>query len=494
MSESSLSPVPFAMLRGMSNGRRLALIGALVLLVAGIGLVGRWASSPTYATLFRDLDLKEAGEIGDQLTKSNVPWRLATGGTEVEVPVAVMARARVALAKQGLPISGRPGLELFDKPSWGMTDFTQRVTFQRALEGELGRTLGQIDGVERAEVHLVLPAPSAVRRNERPAGASVVLTLRGGGLAAETVQGMAYIVSNSVEGLAADNVAIMDATGRLLSAPSAGLAGAGLTGRQLEAQHGLEQHLVERIEGLVATVVGQGRVRAQVAAQLEFEQVEQTTETYSPDGQVLQDEQRSEGSAGDGTGQQTVINNRYQNSHKLERSQSAVGRLARLTIAVLVDEKSLRAERERELADLDVMIRDAAGLDSTRGDRLTVLAVPFEPQVAAAVAANEKPRVDPVQVAERFSRPVVGLIAVIALLFVAMQVVRSLAPPARPGASATPPGLAAAAASSEPAPPETLPSPGDLRVVRLKDRLRQDSTDKPENTAQVLRAWLADRT
>src|SRR5262249_23650288 len=137
-------------------GRRLLVIGAAAVAVTAIALVGRWGAAPTYVTLYRDLDFKEAGDMSEHLRKSDIPYKLGGGGTEVMVPVSDVAAARVALAKEGLPASGKPGLELFDKPSWGMTDFTQRVTFQRALEGELSRTIGTIRGVDRAEVHLVM--------------------------------------------------------------------------------------------------------------------------------------------------------------------------------------------------------------------------------------------------------------------------------------------------------------------------------------------------
>ena len=203
-------------------GRRLLLFGMAAAAIVAVWVVAHQMTAPTYMTLFRDLDLKESGLIGDQLRKSNIEYRLTGGGTEVQVPVSQIATARVALAREGLPSSGRPGLELFDKASWGMTDFTQRVTYQRALEGELARTIGGLQGIQGAQVHLVLPASSNLRRLERPASASVMITLKGGAaLPAQAVQGIVYIVSNSVEQLPAENVAVMDASGRVLSVPAA---------------------------------------------------------------------------------------------------------------------------------------------------------------------------------------------------------------------------------------------------------------------------------
>jgi flagellar M-ring protein FliF len=496
MAESS---IPFIGNLSSPGGlRRLALVGALVGLVVAIGFVGRWASTPTYVTLYSGLDLKEVGAVGDNLAKANIPYRLGASGTDVEVPATEVARARVALAKNGLPTNGRPGLELFDKPSWGMTDFTQRVTYQRALEGELARTIAQIQGVENAEVHLLLPNTSTLRRQERQAGASVVLQLKGGTpLSPETVQGITYIVSNSVEGLSAENVAVMDNAGRVLSLPSTGLGGTGQTGRQLEVSRGMEQHYVDKIENLVGTVVGVGRVRAQVAAVVSFDQVDATTETYNPDGQVLQTEQRSEGQAVDGSGNQTIVSNQYQNSRKLEKSTSLAGRLTKLTVAVLVDEKSIRAgEQTRQLADIDAMVRNAVGIDSTRGDRLSVLAVPFEPVQVATAGKDARPKVDPVVVVERLSHPLVGVAAIVVMLLVALQIKGALAPSraARASRTAAAGPLAAAAGSPRRIEPELEPLPPieDSHLTKMKHRLQQESSDRPEITAQVLKAWLAE--
>ncbi|HVP13958.1 MAG TPA: flagellar basal-body MS-ring/collar protein FliF [Terriglobales bacterium] len=490
-----MSAFPLPLSRGvrLSGNRRLVTLGAAAVLVAGVWFASRWLSAPTYVTLYRDLDLVEAGTIAERLTKNGIPQKLGTGGTEVLVPVADVARARVTLAKDGLPRNGRPGLELFDKPAWGMTDFTQRVTYQRALEGELARTIGGLRGVEHAEVHLVLPVSSALHRLERPAGASVVLTMKAGvTMTPDEVQGITYIVSNSVEQLSSDNVAVMDDAGHVLSAPST--AGAAMTSRQLEIQHSVEQSLCGKIEELLATVLGPGRTRAQVAAQMSFDQVDQTVETFDPDGQVLQNEQRSEteggATPGEGSGTQTIVNNAYQNSRRVEKSVGSVGKVTRLTVAVLLDEKALRgASPALRLENLESMVRDAVGADSTRGDRVSVIAVPFEiaaPAAPGAGGATEKPKADPIQIVEKIRRPAVDVVAIVILALIALQAVR-IASQAR-GAEGSSPSPMEPFTAREPAQPN-----GNPAAALLRNRLQAESSQRPETTAQVLRAWLGDR-
>jgi flagellar M-ring protein FliF len=483
-------PSPVPLMKGALRGnRRFLALGLAVLLVGGVWYASRLISAPTYMTLYRDLELNEAGTIAERLGKGGIPYRLEAGGTEVMVPVAEAARARVTLAKDGLPQNGRPGLELFDKPSWGMTDFTQRVTFQRALEGELARTIGGLQGIERAQVHLVMSTSSPLRRLERPAGASVVLKLKAGAvLSPEAVQGITYIVSNSVEQLSSDNVAVMDDAGRVLSTPSAAGSIAGLTSRQLEFQRTTEGRLTEKIEALLGTVLGAGRTRAQVAAQLSFDQVDETVETFDPDGQVLQTEQRSETGAGaDAAGTQTVVSNAYQNSRRTEKREAAVGTVTRLTIAVLVDEKALRATPG---VRLEGMVRDAVGADSTRGDRVTVMAVPFEqatlPVPPGGTSSQEKPKVEPLQMVERYGRPAVNLVAIIILAIIALQAVRMLG---SPRGAAAPEGAESAPSLATP----MLAAPvANSPAALLRNRLQVETSERPETMAQVLRAWLSE--
>ncbi len=473
----------------MDSRRRVMVIAAAVAALVAIGFAAHWGSAPTYVTLYRDLELKESGQMADQLRKADIPHRLGAGGTELQVPVAELATARVALAREGLPSGGKPGLELFDKASWAMTDFTQRVTFQRALEGELSRTIAGIRGVERAEVHLVLPVSSPLRRLERPASASVVLGLQAGAsLSRETVQGIVYIVSNSVEQLTPEGVAVMDDAGKLLSVPASGGAGEAASSRQVELQRSLEERLEAKVEDLLATVVGLGGARARVSATLSVDQVDRTTETFNPDGQVIQTEQRSETGAATGAEAQTIVSNAYQNSRQVEKSTTAAGQVRRLTVAVLVDEKALASVRAKsgvQVPQLEALVRDAVGADSTRGDRVSVLAVPFGAvAVPASVdpATSAAPKLDPMRIVERASRPAVSVVAIVAVLLVAMAGLRGAGAPR------------AATGVAEPvAVPATLPGGEAAARLRAADG-NGTGHGTGEISADVVRAWLAERT
>jgi flagellar M-ring protein FliF len=224
---------------------------------------------------------------------------------------------------------------------------------------------------------------------------------------------------------------------------------------------------------------------------MSFDQVDRTVESFDPDGQVLETEQRSEGGgAPEGASGQTVVSNSYQNSRKVEKSVSAAGQVKRLSVAVLVDQAALQAARGATLPALEAMVRDAAGVDSSRGDRVSVLAVPFGVAAlpAGAAAAGEKPKSDPVQIVERVSRPLVAVATVAALLVVAFVSLRVLKSGPAPAAG-LPPGLpaedGAAGARGQPA-----PGASDIELQRR--RLQAGTDDRIDNTAQVVRAWLAE--
>jgi flagellar M-ring protein FliF len=266
-------------------------------------------------------------------------------------------------------------------------------------------------------------------------------------------------------------------------------------------QRSVEDYLASNAQRMLATVLGPGASKVQVNARLNFEQVEKSIETYNPDGAVLQNEQRSEVTGADSLsgGNSTVVNNTYQNSRVLEKVVGSVGGIERLTVAVLINDKAIAkiagaGSKDQELARYEQMVRDAIGMDSTRGDRITVLAQPFE-AVALVDSTHETgggggERV--LVVVERFSRPLVGLIGILAALILGLRVLR----PGREsrGAAASLAGgqLPSGGNESEPELPPVKVTALNASTNRLKNEVQAESTQRPEMAASVVKAWLAE--
>jgi len=457
----------------------LALVAGLVLLAV---VLGRRAGVPEYVPLFRELDLAEVGNITDRLAKASILYKLGSGGSEVDVPSDDAARARVLLAKDGLPANGRPGLELFDRPAWGMTDFTQHITYRRALEGELARTIGTFKGVQRAQVHLALPETSPLRTPQRPAEAAVVVSLKGGAvLSPEQVRGIAQLVSGSVEQLSVEHVSVLDDSGRPLTGNGGEAGPAALTGHQAELQQSIEQHLATKVEQLLATAVGPQDLKVQVAARLNFDQVERTIEAYDTAGKVLANEQRQGGDTADAAG--SIVNNTYLNSRKIEKIVAQVGNVTRLSVSVMINSRALKTDADGRRAAIAELVRNAVGIDSTRGDQLSVLSYAFADPVPVKVNPADTATVKPsmTETASRFAIPVVALLAIIVALFLGL---RAFKPSRIAGQLGAGDGVGSlAGAGMNPA----FASGGGLR-----QQVQAESTASPDAAARVVRAWLAD--
>jgi flagellar M-ring protein FliF len=454
-----------------AGGRRQAWI-----LAAGVGAAALvlalswWATRPQWVPAVAGVPLENVSELTKRLSDAKIRHRLDTSGQAVLVSTDDLARARVALARGGMPGSGRPGMELFDQPSWGMTDFTQRINYRRALEGELERTMRTMRGVEDAQVHLAIEESQSFRRPQNKAAASVVLRLSGGNRAdAAVVQGIQYLVASSVGGLESDNVMVLDDGGRLLSAPNETGSLSSLSFRQLAMRRELEEHLEQKAEALVAQIVGYQNARVEVAAEINFDRVERTTESIDPDRQVIATEQSSEivpGAEG-GAGSRTAAAT-YDNSRHLETFSGAVGGLSRLTVAVLVNDMDLQDGSRRPYTDAELqkirsLVESAVGYQAARGDQVSVIGMSFAPVVplSGGVVVGEIP--------PRFVSPLGWLLALVAVFIVAYQFIRGrrnrsagahaeLAPVAGAPALQPAPAYATAFETAPAAVPE-LPSP-----------------------------------
>lgn len=437
----------------LGGGRQIAIIAVGVLVTALVFGVSRWATAPTMVPLYADVPVESVKAMTDKLTESGIAYELDRTGTTILVASADLARARVDLAAGDVPNAGRPGLELFDKPTWGMTDFTQKVNYRRALEGELERTISKMKDVEAVKVHLALEDDKVFTSDERPSKASVTLTMQGGDRPGqETVQGIAQLVASSVGGLEAEHVTIVDERGQALTMKDEGSL-AGLTSRQLAVQKEVETYMEEKANTLLSSLVGNGNARVQVAAVINFDKVERTVQAVDPEKQALATEQKAEvtpSTPQQGAGYSTSATS-YENTKSVENFSGAIGNVKKLTVAVLVadrvtypaptgatadsttpatpPEPVITARTPEEIARIEALVRNALGVDSARGDLISVVSAPFDipqPVVQKADTASAAP--DLIGRIQANPKPVVALAALAVLLVLGLAAVIMLRP------------------------------------------------------------------
>ncbi|WP_342324754.1 flagellar basal-body MS-ring/collar protein FliF [Kosakonia sp. BYX6] len=262
---------------------KIPLMVAAAAAVAIVVAMVLWAKAPDYRTLYSNLSDQDGGAIVTQLTQMNIPYRFADGSGAIEVPADKVHELRLRLAQQGLPKGGAVGFELLDQEKFGISQFSEQVNYQRALEGELARTIETLGPVKGARVHLAMPKPSLFVREQKSPSASVTVNLQPGrALDDGQISAMVHLVSSAVAGLPPGNVTVVDQSGRLLT--QSGTAGRDLNDAQLKYTADVEGRIQRRIESIIGPIVGNANVHAQVTAQLDFANKEQTEEQYTPNG------------------------------------------------------------------------------------------------------------------------------------------------------------------------------------------------------------------
>ncbi|MEQ5183376.1 flagellar basal-body MS-ring/collar protein FliF [Providencia zhijiangensis] len=383
-----------------------------------------WFRSPDYRVLLSNLSAKDGGDIVGQLTQMNVPYQIADNGSAILVPADKVHELRLKLAQSGLPKGGNTGFELLDKEQFGISQFSEQINYQRALEGELSRTIESLSPVQSARVHLAIPKPTLFVREQKLPTASVTVGLLPGRMLDEgQISAIVHMVSSSVTGLTAANVIIVDQTGRLLTNNDNSQQSA--NSAQIKMTKEMEAHLKERIEDILSPLVGRANIHAQVTAQMDFSKVEQTSEEYkpnqTPDAAAVRSRQNSEslqnsngGPSGvpgalsnqpvsapsapidankESTDGKTAGNNRngtlntqrdettnYEVDRKISHTQRQIGVVDRLSVAVIVNYQSQEGEKGPEmkplppemLQQIDALTREAMGYSAQRGDSINI--------------------------------------------------------------------------------------------------------------------------
>ncbi|MCW5966119.1 MAG: flagellar M-ring protein FliF, partial [Bryobacterales bacterium] len=273
----------------------IALFAAAIL--AGIYGLVQWQTERDFSPLFENLSAEDAGQIVARLKESGVEVRLGEGGTRVLVPSAKVAEQRLALATQGLPQTGRIGFEIFDQTNFGATDFTEQVNYQRAIEGELERSLMTIQEIERARVHITFAKNSVFLESQQPAKGSVMVKLKQGmALQPRQVFAVAHLVASAVEGLTPEQVSVVDMRGNLLSRPRGARTGddGEAPDSLLQLRKRIEDDLHAKLVSTLDPLVGEQRYRASVAADLDMTSGDESAETFDPDQSVMTSTQKQE--------------------------------------------------------------------------------------------------------------------------------------------------------------------------------------------------------
>jgi flagellar M-ring protein FliF len=381
-------------------------ISSIVVIVLVAVLVGR----PSYAVLYSNLEQEDGGAIVAKLQEMKVPYRVAADGKAVEVPANRVHDLRLQMANQGLPAGGTVGFEIFDQSSMGLSEFGEKMRYQRALQGELARTISQIRQVEAARVHIVLPEPKLYSAEAARPTASVVLKLGSGKpLSDAQVGSIVHLVSSAVENLKPDDVTVVDTAGNLLSAEAgldaAGAASASAASR-LKLQRDFERQMERDIESMIEKVTGPDKCAVRVHADLNFDNKTSEIETYEPlrenEGVITSRKDSSEEYTGGGgavasgvpgvasniggatprfpaTGgadqyKRTDTTTDYLVSKRIEHTTVPPGQVERLSVAVFVDGD---VDRSKASAIRDTVMV-AAGIDEERGDQITVESLPFD--------------------------------------------------------------------------------------------------------------------
>ncbi len=283
----------------LPTSKRLIVAGVAACSLLAFAALIFVANRTDYRPLFANLTTEDAGEIVKKLKDQKVAYQISADGKAILVPSDKVYELRLSLAGEGLPQGGGIGFEIFDRKNFGMTEFVQKLNYQRALQGELSRTIAQLAGVEQARVHLVIPEKSLFKDSEKPPTASVVLKMKSNRTLRENeVQGVVHLVSSAIEGMDTENVTVLDSRGKVLSRTGPSDATGKLTSTMQETQRNYEKNLEERLQSLLDKVVGSGRSVARVSATFDFKQVEKYEEKYDPETAAVRSEQRSEEKAG----------------------------------------------------------------------------------------------------------------------------------------------------------------------------------------------------
>ena len=545
---ASQVPVSFAgRLQAMPLRSKISAFVGVVALAGVVFAMTAWSSHGDYRVLYANLSDKDGGAVIAQLSQMNVPYRLSEGGAAILVPAAQVHDLRLKMATAGLPKGAVTGFELMDSARFGQTQFQERLTFQRGLEGELTRSISSLAAVQAARVHLALPNQNGFFREQQKPGASVLLTLHPGRtLDRAQVAGIVHLVSSSVPEMSPKAVSVLDQSGALLTGSNDTAAAAGgLDAQQLAYVQQIENGYIKRIVDLVEPIVGHDNLRASVTAEIDFSQTEATSEEFKPNqgenaSVSIRSQQTSEqpgnagnalasgvpgaasnqppiaataplvgasqplhaaatGVAGATGGRREAVTN-YEVDKTVRVTRNATGNVKRLNAAVVVNNRSVTDAKGKttqvplgadEIEKITALVRESIGFSKERGDSVKVVNAPFKVEPSATL--REVPfwktpeLIDMVRAAAMpIGLAIVALLVFFGLVRPAMKA--ALAPrPLRQAQLQRPGQRIDAVVDDESTMPAMLGQPAVLRQIEGAKALAKDN---PAAVAGIVRGWV----
>jgi flagellar M-ring protein FliF len=554
-SADNLTPPPITnpsvgqILLGLTSQQKMALIVAAAASMALLIGLWMWGQAPEYRVLFSNLSDRDGGAIIESLQQQNIPYKFAEGGGALLVPADKVHEVRLRLASQGLPKGGTAGFELMEAQKFGTSQFLEQVNYQHALEGELSRSIETLGSVQSARVHLAIPKPTVFVKDKEKPGASVVLTLHPGRtLEPGQVNGIVHLISSSIPNMPAQNVTVLDQDGNMLSTIRDG-NDLLMNATQLKFVREVEHDYIKRIEAILIPITGQQNVKAQVTANIDFAQVEQTAESFKPNqrpntaavrsSQTLEMQNGSNGAGGvpgaltnqpplpataplvsgpngqpitpDGgtTNSRKEATANYEVDRTIQHTKMPVGNITRLSVAVVINNRNVtdksgkvtsRPYTDAENAQITALIKDAMGFDPKRGDSLNLLNRAFnnEKEIIPELPWWKDPQM--IALAKEGAKYLLIFLAAMFLIFgVIRPAVKSLAPPPPPPPpeedednATSEDGLADGEDSDgEEGEPELSEAAQRMNVFDANLQLAKDLTkNDPKIVAMVIKDWV----
>jgi flagellar M-ring protein FliF len=408
---------------GLSLGKKIVLMTLILGSISGFVFLMNWSGKSEFEPLYAQLDPEDASAILSKLREQKIEYRIASNGSTLLIPQEHIYETRMQLASEGLPRGSGIGFEIFDDTKLGMTAFAQNVNYQRALQGELARTINRISEIESSRVHIVMTEKSLFVEEEEPATASIVLKLRPGKwLNQSQINGIVHLVSSSVARLSPENVTVVDNKGKLLAGVKNSSSFGGLSSDQLDYQDRVEKALETRIRTMLESALGENKAIVRLSCSFDFQKQERTEEHYLPDNKVVRSEQqlrevsvdprtppqgipgiRSNLPGDPAASQQSTLtetNNGFEKNDRtvnyeigkvISHIKEPVGEMTRISVAVLVDGTYKRIKKQgqeiewqyvarapEEMQKFENIVKRAVNFDKSRGDEVDIVNIPFE--------------------------------------------------------------------------------------------------------------------